>query len=384
MSLKDKPIVVFGSLNNVQEDSRNNILVESLGKIGWTPVRCTANTGLAKLGKSPVVKLMNALACAPFRWIILLIRYLVAPSHNAVYVPYPPYLDVWIVCILSRLKKRLVVIDAFMGIYDTLVRDRALLKAGGLPAIGVWHYEKLMLHLVDIALVDTPEHVMMLRQDYSLPEDRVVAVPVGIDENLWKPVEYPVEGSGFRVLLWTTFIPLHGVDVVAKAAKIVEKLNKDIRFTVIGTGQLANQFKETLETLDIGNLEWIDRFLPLDEIQQYVVNSHCCLGVFGNQEKTGRVIPYKAYQTLASARPFVTADTTASRRLFSNMTNAVLVPVADPIELAGALSRLSRDRALSRRIAEEGHRLYKRQLSNQVVRKTLKEILDRVSRVEHG
>lgn len=375
MIYKKKHIVIFGSLRNVQEDSRNNILIMSLEKLGWRLTRCIVNKGLAGSSASPVTKLLIALSCAPFRWLCLTIKYLFTPSHKIVYIPYPPHLDAWIVCILTRLKNSKIIIDSFMGLYDTIVRDRGLLRKNGLLARCIWKYEELLLRSVDLALVDTREHVHMLQHDYNLPNDRVAAIPVGIDEKLWKPVSYPADRNCFNVLLWTTFIPLHGVDVVAMAAKLLEKEPENIFFTVIGRGQLERQFSKTLKTLRIINIKWIDQFLPLYEIQKYVQRSHCCLGVFGKQEKTKRVIPYKVYQTLASSRPLITAKTPAIERVLSHTENALLVHPGDHQELADAIKRLANDRDLSLRIAKEGRKLYESQLSNQIITKQLKEIL---------
>lgn len=374
-----KKIVIFGSLNNLQEDSRNNILILTLEKLGWHLIRCIVNNGLARSGASPIAKLMLALACAPLRWFFLTIKYLSVPSHSIVYVPYPPHLDVWIVCFLARFKKSKIIIDAFMGLYDTIVRDRCLFQKKKILARCIWRYEKFILNSVDIVLVDTKEHVQMLTNDFNLPRGRVVPISIGIDEILWQPSEYPVERDIFNVLLWTTFIPLHGVDVVARAAKALEKEHEFIRFTVIGTGQLGDQFRNTLKKLRVKNLKWIDRFLPLNEIQKYVEQSHCCLGVFGKRDKTMRVIPYKVYQTLASARPLITAKTPAIERLLTHNENALLVSAGDHNELAKAISCLAKDKALAVKMADKGRELYQSKLSNQIVEQKLKEILKGIS-----
>ncbi len=377
--MDNKKIVIFGSLNNALEDSRNNILIMSLEKLGWRLMRCIVNKGIARSNAGPVTKLMIAIACAPFRWCFLTIKYLFIPSHKIIYVPYPPHLDAWIVCLLSRFKKSKIIIDAFMGLYDTVVRDRRLLRVKGIVAKCIWRYEKFILKTVDIVLVDTKEHVQMLSGDFDLPKDRVFPISIGIDEKLWQPCDYPVKNKIFKVLLWTTFIPLHGVDVVARAAKVLEEESDSIRFTVIGNGQMGNQFRSTLKKLSVKNLKWIDHFLPLNEIQNYVKQSHCCLGVFGKQDKTMRVIPYKAYQTLASARPLITAKTPAIERLLTHNANVLLVSSGDHNELAAAISRLEKDRDLAVRIANKGRELYQSKLSNLIVKQQLQEILKGIS-----
>ncbi|RLC08748.1 MAG: hypothetical protein DRI57_23435 [Deltaproteobacteria bacterium] len=378
MACDRKRIVIFGSLKNLPEDSRNNILIMALEELGWDLASCIANWGFAGSNARPVTKILTALLYAPIRWLYLSVKYLFVRSSEIIYVPYSPHVDAWLACLLTRLGRRRIIIDAFMGLYDTIVRDRRLVREGCFLARLIWMYEKYLLRSVDLVLVDTREHAVMLQQEFDLPKQRVVHIPVGIDEMLWQPTEYPSERNVFNVVFWTTFIPLHGVEVVAEAAKILENESQNIRFLIIGNGQLGDRFGELLKTLKPGNLMWTDRFLPLEEIQKYVEKAHCCLGVFGKQLKTQRVIPYKVSQTTASARPLITARTDATEQIFSDTVNALLVTPGDPEALAYAIKRLADDREMAVSIGRNGREVYESRLSNRVIKNRLDQIIRRI------
>jgi glycosyltransferase involved in cell wall biosynthesis len=263
-----------------------------------------------------------------------------------------------------------------MGLYDTIVRDRRLIGKKSIFARLIWWYEKIILQSIDIALVDTIEHELMLQQDFKPLKSKIDHIPVGVDEKLWQPSPYPADTELFNVLFWATFIPLHGVEVVAQAAKMLEKDSPQIYFTIIGNGQLGEEFRDLLKKLKPKNINWIDRFLPLSEIEKLVKKSHCCLGVFGTQNKTQRVIPYKVSQALAAGRPIITARTSAVEQILTDNIDSVLVRCGDPDDLSGAIKRISDDRKFALKIGKNGRRLYESKLSNRIIKNRLEHILE--------
>ena len=88
---------------------------------------------------------------------------------------------------------------------------------------------------------------------FNIDSHRITVVPVGVDESLWAPAGFPPD-KPFKVVFWSTFIPLHGAEVVAHAAKLLEEKYTDITFLVIGNGQLGQDFAMLLEKLKLKNL----------------------------------------------------------------------------------------------------------------------------------
>jgi len=370
-------ILIFGSLNKIQEYSRAFILCKVFEDLGCQLSFCTVNFGFARSDRGPIIKIIILFLNAPLRWLRLTFKYFFSPAHDLIYVPYPSHADAWLACILAKIKHRPIILDAFFGLYDTIIRDRHLLRPKSFLANLIWHYEKMLLQSADCVLMDTKEHVQMLIHDFNHTNFRARAVPIGIDESLWIPVAFP-SGKTFNVIFWSTFIPLHGCEVVAHAAKLLEFRCPEVQFLVIGKGQEAKKFKQVIEQLKPKNLTWINEFIPLQKIQNFVQQSHCCLGIFGTNEKTQRVIPYKAYQALASARPLITARTRASEFLFDNGKNAILINPGDSMGLAASIQQLAADRGLAISIGKMGRRLYEERLSNAVIRDRIKQILESV------
>jgi glycosyltransferase involved in cell wall biosynthesis len=307
------------------------------------------------------------------QWVGLIRAHRRTPPYDVLLVGYPSHADVLPATLLARLRRRPVVMDAFLGLYDTVVEDRQLVGAGRPLAALVRLWERTALHLADRIMVDTQENAQMLVRSYQLPPERVFAVPAGIDESTWQPTPLPVDTSPFRVAFWGTFIPLHGVETLAQAAQILREKNESIEIEVIGTGQTAEHFAALVGALHLDNIVWRPDVVPIQEVARLAERSHCCLGVLGTTAKAGRVVPYKVHEALAAGRPVITADTDAIRRVLVDGKSALLVPAGNAPALAEAIGRLARNRDLCERLARGGRQAYETHLSAAVMARKLDE-----------
>lgn len=146
-----------------------------------------------------------------------------------------------------------------------------------------------------------------------------------------------------RVLFYGKFTPLHGIDTILTAAKLLED-QKDIRFEVIGSGQLSTKMNVLATKLDLGNVDFIP-WVPFERLPERIAAADVFLGIFGDTSKAARVIPNKVFQGMAMGAGIVTRDSPAIRRVLRDGDSVLLVPPADPTALAGAILRL-RDPAL--------------------------------------
>ena len=122
---------------------------------------------------------------------------------------------------------------------------------------------------------------------------------VGCDEHLFYPRESQIDEN--LVLYYSSYLPLHGMDVIVKSAKLLEKCT-DLHFLIIGEGQEYEKVKKLVDEMDITNVELIPS-IPLDQLPELIAKASICLaGHFGASEKASRVIPGKTFQLLAMAK----------------------------------------------------------------------------------
>ncbi len=180
--------------------------------------------------------------------------------------------------------------------------------------------------------------------------------------------------NGFSVLFYGSYIPLQGVKYIIKAAKILEE-HREIEFKLVGNGQTMKGNRKLAEELKAGNIEFIDRRVPIEEIPGYIAKADLCLGIFGDTPKTLRVIPNKVYEAIAMAKPVITADTPAIHELFTDGENILLCRVADAESLAERILEIKNDGELRARIARGAGELFDKRCRPQVIAKELLQAL---------
>jgi len=196
-------------------------------------------------------------------------------------------------------------------------------------------------------------------------EERALAVCfVGAEERVFRPGWTPREP--FSALFVGKLIPLHGLETILGAARLVPELP----FRIVGSGQRDALLAD--RPANVEHVPWVE----YDRLPEELYRTGCALGIFGTSGKARRVIPNKAFQALACGTPLVTADTPAERELLADGESALLVPPGDPYALAGALRRLSEDPELTRKLSVGGRAAYEAQASEEVLGRRWRELVE--------
>jgi glycosyltransferase involved in cell wall biosynthesis len=303
------------------------------------------------------------LACTYVR---LAWRYLRTPAHDIVIVGHAGHLDLPLARLLTWLRRKPLLFDALVSLYDTAVEDRGLLAPESWNARALLWLERCLYRLPERILVDTACSAAFLQERFRVPPERLRQVWVGAPDDIAAPVG-PNERQGlFRVVYFGKFIPLHGLDVVLRAAALLRN-QADIRFELLGDGQTYGEMRSLADDLALDNVAFAPEWLSLPTLARRVAGAGACLGVLSAAAKTQRVIPTKAFLALAWGLPLITGDTPGARELLTHGVHALLCPPADPHGLAEAILRLYQDRALGQELARQGYALYQERCSPQAI-----------------
>jgi glycosyltransferase involved in cell wall biosynthesis len=274
-------------------------------------------------------------------------------DFDVLIVGYPGHLDLTAARRVAR--GRPIVFNPLVSLYDTFVEDRRRFEPKSPAGRTLKAIDTRALRAADLVVADTKMNARFLADLAGLARERVEVCFVGAEERVFQPGWDPAEP--FTALFVGKLIPLHGVATVLEAARIAP----DLRFRVIGTGQLDQLLTERPPNVE--HVAWVDYERLPGELHM----AGCALGVFGTSEKAGRVIPNKAFQALACGVPLITADTPAARELLVGEQSALLVPPGDAQALAAAVRRLAADPALAQRLAEGGLQAYRNHASERVL-----------------
>jgi glycosyltransferase involved in cell wall biosynthesis len=323
--------------------SRNRIMVKALRRAGADVV--VARHGGNYLHRTP-----------------RLLRDVARRRADLILVGYPGHADVAVARLASlRHGGRPVVFDAFVSLYET-EQDRR--EQPGLVSARTRRFaweDRLACRLATRVVLDTDTHLTYFAEQFGVNRNRLRRVWVGADDDVMQPGPHPA-GGPFRVFVYASFIPLHGLEHVVRAAKVLERRNEDVRIDIAGSGVTFRATRQLATELGTATV----RFLgprPYNELPGLMARSHLCLGIFGTSPKAQRVIPNKVFDALATARPVLTADTTAAREVLVHGHNSYLCPPGDAEALADSITALKLDEELRRGLAERGHALFRERFS---------------------
>lgn len=349
-------ILYFGIYSKGIEYPRNNNLIHGLRLNGADVME--AHFELAGSFQSRMGIVKNPLEFARFflglitSFIVLTWKFMRSPRVDAVIVGHPGYFHIHLAWFLRFLFQRqaTLVYDVFIPLYEMLIEDRQLVKSSGLFARLLHRFEGSCCRFADLCLIDTDEHRRYLIKEYGLFSERVVRVFVGPTVGQQFESFRVSHSETFKVLFVGTYIPLHGVDVILKAAQYLAESDPDIHFSLVGSGQLREKIEGTARERGLSNVTFQD-WIPTEDLGASIRSFDLSLGIFGVTPKTARVIPSKIYDICAAGVPFITADTPAIREVFSHRKNAYLIPAGNPSALADAISHLKANRDLGDKIA---------------------------------
>lgn len=337
----------------------NRVLREGLGRAATNVFDCRAEAWGPFVHRALSPRNPLRLALLGIRllraWMRLRSMFRRLPDCDWTVVGYPGFLDVHLARRLDR--RRPLALVSFISLYDTVVSDRARISTDSWFARLLHRLDRASFECADVVFVDTDAQGDYYADLFGLERRRFVRSFVGEQDSDYPFV--PAEPRGeepLRVLFFGTYVPLHGVDTIIKAACHLRGEN-GVRLRLIGTGQMYESLRAHADEQQIG-AEFITDWVPPSQLAGYIADAHVCLGVFGTTAKAGRVIPYKVFDAAAVGRAIITRDSPAIRELFDDGESALLCPAGDGAALAQAILRLRDDDDLRCSLSSAAHRVY--------------------------
>lgn len=275
----------------------------------------------------------------------------------------------------SRIRSIPLVFDPLFSLYDTTVFDRQLIPPGSFKARSYYWLDRISMYLADAVLADTDEHRRYFAGAFKIPKQRIFVVPVGTDESLYFSRPHQ-RTSTLEVIFWGKFIPLHGIEYILGAAKLLEK-SLDLKLKLVGSGQTFNETLALAKQLSLTRTTFTG-FVKSEQLPALMAQADICLGIFGNSEKAKRVVANKVYAALAMRKPVITGDSPAIRAQFEHRRHLYTVPMADAQALAKGITELALDAQLRDRIAQQGYDLFCAEYTTRKIGERVKAVLEAV------
>ncbi len=333
--------------------SRNRILRQLLKNQGWRLVDFTPKLS----GFGDIEALLRSL-----------------PEVDLVWVPCFRQRDLRAAYRWARRRNIPLVFDPLISAYDKQVFERSKLTEGSRRAKKLLRWERDCFSRADLVLADTLEHADFFASMLQVPQKRLVVIPVGAEEGLFKPAENRTSRTQppFEILFYGSFLHLQGPEIIIEAARIYQ--GPPAVWRLIGEGPLLESCRALAEGL--ANVEFLP-WVPYTDLPEIICSADLILGVFGTTPKAGRVIPNKVYQALACAKPLITrrAPAYSCELQANNEQGIVWVEPGDSEGLAAQVSDLLCDVEGLDQMGQSARVSYERYFSTDKIGKTLHNAL---------
>lgn len=369
-------ICYFGTY--LQNYPRNKIIIDGLRRNGVEVIECHVDLwkGIeprwheikSTIGK---IKIVCKVILAYLQ--LFFMHQDIIRAYDVMIVGYTGHFDIFLARLLASLKRKPLIFDAFVSLYNTFVQDRCLFPPNSLLARLLYIIDRTSCILSDQVFLDTYSHIKYFKDFLKINNTRFCCLWVGADDTVYYPLKIKKKDKEFIVLFIGGFIPLQGVEYIVQAAYLL-KGEQNIKFRLVGSGQEYEKINKMVKQLGVKNIEFTG-WLPYENLPHEIASAQICLGIFGTTEKAKKVIPNKVYMSLAMAKPVITGDSPAVNEVLTDRENILLCEMGNPKSIAESIMMLKNDAKLRSRIINGGYALFEQKFAPQVIGKKVKEII---------
>ena len=271
----------------------------------------------------------------------------------------------FLVPIVRLFTKKKIILDAFVSVYQTMVFDRQVFKSKGILSCWARMIDRYACRLAEKVLLDTDQHMNYYIEEYGLKRSKFLKLPASADDSVFFP-RPEMSGENFLVHFHGEFQRLHGTTYILEAASSLP----EIKFRIIGSGKKYTASQHKVHAQGLTNINFHPA-VTYERLAELMSEASVCLGIFGETQKAGMVIPHKVYEALALGKAVITADTPAARELLADRETAVLCPPGDPKALAASILLLKKDESLRRSLGMRGRALFEKKCRPEILGKLL-------------
>jgi glycosyltransferase involved in cell wall biosynthesis len=247
--------------------------------------------------------------------------------------------------IISRMRGAQLVVDHFVGTYETHVLDHRTYTRRSVRGRYFAAVDRVAYRLADIATIDTELRARLLTKRFPGRRTRSLALPVGAPK--WArsatTVTNRLHDSPLKVLFYGNYLPLHGVPFVIEAlAHLPKTMPFGFELEIVGSAPGRQAAEDRVAELGLTEVVTFTDAQPEDVLIEKIRKSDVVLGVFGDTFKARTVIPNKVWQGLYMGKTVITRRADSLTEL-TPLVGPQLVEIdpSDPRSLAKHLASMA-------------------------------------------
>lgn len=228
--------------------------------------------------------------------------------------------------LISKIFRKKLVSENHVSLYDTFLEQNTINKEDKQKVELEKSRDRLALTKPDY-IVNTYKYETAYWADnlgINLDKNKVFFAPIFSSSTLMLKREFMQDGI-LRICWWGTFIPLHGLDSILQAMKLLKE--REVKFTCNLFGIDNSSFKVYAEKIQSNKLDshvFLRKDLTFfdDSLPRYLIeNCDLALGIFGNTAKANNTVPTKLVDALSLGIPTLTMNSAALTEFFNPQTD---------------------------------------------------------------
>jgi len=365
-------ICFFGTYD--RNYSRNQILLKGLPQAGVEVIEVHKDLSIIKLDKKGDISSVAILYRFLRKFLflpVLFSKITEIRKSDILLCPYPAHLDLPLCFFVAKIFGKPVIFDPLFSLTDVFINDFGILPGKSLVAYIFKKIEGFIFSLPDIILADTPYQSDNYQKLFGLHHSRIKIIPLGADNSLYKSTPIKKRNDKFRVIYFGLYNPVHGLEFVVEAARILKR--EDLEFLFIGEGQTYNNIVSLVKKYKLSNID----FLKLKEKEAIPIlqKADVFLGLFGASHTVFRTIANKVLQGLSLGKAVITSQGAAINSVFKDHQHLLLVKPQDGQAIARAILEIKNNPALKKKLEENGYKIFNEKFTPRAVGLTLKKVI---------
>lgn len=274
----------------------------------------------------------------------------------------PPPTISFAACIASSFTNASLIINAADLWPDWLIRS-GLLKPGIVSRL-LKLMNSFSFSKADVVNGVTQGIINDIKQNYSIPENKLLFLPNGVDTALFSYQGPNVLSSGIgegKKLF--VYAGNHGIYnwpiVIAQTAARLQRRRHDIKFLLVGDGSQKRDVIAFCHKHNLTNIEF-NAPMPIEEIAKIYGKAYAAISTY---KKGFLSRPAKIFPAMACGLPLIYSGEGEGANIVKNAACGIVVPPEDPDELARAVERLADDYEMAKNLGNNGFNLVQREYS---------------------
>ena len=331
---KDRVILLYGGL---WAANRCEHLLKLLAASGYT-IACVFPQYYEKTrhDRNIVSKLVNKITRNVFSYIELFVK---ASFAEVIYILPGNSNLIHDVLLVSKLFKTKVILELYDSITTHYLDNKGAssIKEEDLDAVKKDNVdlslskEKKAIEFSDRIILTTDYEAVFLSQllGINIPKEKILSAPLCCSPKGLHQRDFMQDGV-FRLCWWGSFLPLHGLDYILDAAKILQQSDIAFECDLFGAyapGSIAHFFEKYTQRIKAEGLNThvrLRRDLTFADgsLPQYLMHScDLALGIFGDNLRAKSAVPNKLIESLSMAIPSLTRSSQVLQEFFDIKTD---------------------------------------------------------------